>query len=153
MQENNWNSPQQLADSSQQIAYFQELKVFEMQYINQLCDELCQFVKDTTRGELMVCGSVAKIFSGMYSEDYTPKDIDFLVTPWVFRLLNERLRKFQNPNIITIEYRPCRYIVYTSDVAIEIWKGPFRYPLTIEKFKNKITYTKYLKDYVEHKNS
>lgn len=146
MRENNLNSPQQWA-------YFQELQVFDNKMINELCDELCEFVKDTAQGELIVCGSVAKIFSGMYPEDYTPKDIDFLVTPWVFRLLNERLRNFKNPNVITIEYRPYRYILYTYYVAIEIWKGPVKYPHTIEKFKNKITYTKYLKDYVEHKNS
>lgn len=113
MRENNLNSPQQWA-------YFQELQVFDNKMINELCDDLANEVRKLTSNEIMVCGSVSKIFAGEFSEQYTPKDIDFVVSKWDFRILSHQLSKFRN--VLMVEKLPHKIILYTKAfICIEIF--------------------------------
>lgn len=103
------------------INYFQELKVFEDNNVNILCDELSSLVKNFYGEELLVCGSLSKIFLGSLPDTYTPKDIDFIVNPIAFQRLYNRLEKLNS--VTMVEKQPHRIILYTKHfICIEIWK-------------------------------
>lgn len=99
---------------------FEELKVFENQRLNKLCDTLTEKVKEITQSELVVCGSVARLLAEKLPEQYLPKDIDFMVNPIVFRRL--LLERFDLDYVLMVEKSPKRIILYTDDdFCIEIW--------------------------------
>lgn len=120
--------------------YFQELKIFEDDRINQLCDILSDQVLNITGNELMICGSVSKVFAGEFLESYFPKDIDFIVHKWAFHLLIKRLENL--PNVVMIEKTPDKIILYTQySICIEIWYiTNYNAKMTKQFYKNTIPY-------------
>lgn len=103
----------------EQVRNFQELKIFENEKINKICDELCRLTKTITGKELIICGSMAKVFAGQLPQNYHPKDVDFTVSQWDFRKIKNHL-----PNtiegVIMIEKQPQRIILFAG-ICIEIW--------------------------------
>ena len=70
---------------------FQRFRVFDSDPMNELCDQVISMVQELTNETPAVCGSVAKIFGGQLEEDYTPKEVDFVVSRWAFRQLQWRM--------------------------------------------------------------
>lgn len=133
MQENNLNSEKFFHN------YFQELKVFENEKINALCDRLCLYCQ-VESGEIPVLtGSVAKMLHGGL-ENYNPKDVDFVVSYSTFRNLSVRLERMEG--VVMIERRPYRIILYTDeDICIEIWqKSPENDKMKLNYYQQKIPY-------------
>lgn len=120
--------------------HFQELKIFEDENMNIICDDLFHKVKEITKEELIICGSISKVFSGEYLESYMPKDIDFVISKWAFRLLANQLVGL--PKVVMIEKLPHKIILYTDVfVCIEIWfLGKKNEKMTKKYYKNKIPY-------------
>lgn len=118
---------------------FRELKIFENENINALCDRLCRYCEE--QGETPVLtGSVAKMMSEQLPQDYQPKDLDFVVSYPTFRNLIVRLNKMEG--VVMIEKRPRRIILYAEEgICIEIWqKSNLNHLQKIKKYKDKIAY-------------
>lgn len=122
---------------------FQALKIFEDESTNKICDDLSAFIFDKTGEELLIVGSVAKLFSEQLDSNYSPKDIDMVVSKAVFRRL-WGLDKNTFENIKMIEKRPERIILYTNKLALEIWEFATE-NINREKkyYKEKIPYLEY----------
>lgn len=105
---------------AQQENNFQRLKVFENPQINSLCDDMFHFVKNNLGEELLIVGSVAKVFANQLSKDYEPKDIDMVVSKQCFRKLSGSFPFFEN--VTMLEKNPQRIILYTPTMAIEVWE-------------------------------
>lgn len=94
--------------------YFQELQIFENEKINALCDEFCLYCQEQSGEIPILTGSVAKMLHGEL-ENYTPKDVDFVVSYSTFRNLSVRLDKMEG---VMIEKRPHRIILYTDENSV-----------------------------------
>lgn len=134
MQENNLNSERFVRN------YFQELKVFENEKINALCDQLCLYCQEQSGEIPILTGSVAKMMSEQLPQDYQPKDLDFVVSYPTFRNLIVRLNKMEG--VVMIEKRPRRIILYAEEgICIEIWQNKsVDKNKEIKKYKDKIAY-------------
>lgn len=119
---------------------FKDLKIFESQFLNEICDSLVYQVKKITGEDLYLVGSVAKIMSNHLPDDYAIKDIDFIVSSKAFRkLLPHRNSLVKNYRMI--ESRPERIIIYLDKFAIEIWNYKEQNTDKTPKiFNNKIHY-------------
>lgn len=102
---------------------FTTLNIFDDTRINTYLDTIYSAVLEvfTTEHLPVVCGSVAKVMQGVYSDNYLAKDIDFIVESWqVHRYLEYQLPLlFPNDRI---EVRPERVILFTPFIAIEFWR-------------------------------
>mgnify|MGYP000056182158 CR=1 FL=1 len=119
---------------------FQEVEVFEDAFMNEFCDTLTAKVKEITGEELFICGSLARMFSGELSEDYTPKDVDFVVSKGAFILLSRNPLVLQG--VVMVEKRPDRIVFFLENKhCVELWiflkedEGKSK-----QYFKNKILY-------------
>ena len=126
---------------------FQKFKVFDNDPMNKLCDQVISLVEELTNETPAVCGSVAKLFGEQLQEDYTPKDVDFVVSRWAFRQLLWKI-----PTEITgvkmIEQNPNRIILFTDyRYCIEIWvHNAVSEKRELKKYQNEILYTDYGKE-------
>ena len=123
----------------QESSMFQDLQIFENNDINIAVDSIYQLLEENfgSVGEkLQVCGSVAKILDQNLPEKYEPKDIDFVVTDFLFwRFLYANAEKICQ-NVIRMNYR----IVLTFDSCVaELWVPQHQHEIK-NIFKNKIYY-------------
>lgn len=117
---------------------FQKLNIFEDDIVNKACDHLIEITKEITSEDLLLWGSVAKILDEKLPKFYEPKDADFVLSPWAFRLLKSQLREFEN--VLSIEVRPNRIILYiSSKICIEIFEKNTN-NFTHKIYKSKIKY-------------
>nr|DAQ75477.1 MAG TPA: hypothetical protein [Caudoviricetes sp.] len=80
----------------------------------------------------IVCGSVAKVMQGVYSENYLAKDIDLVIESWqVHRYLEQQLPLLFPAD--RVEVRPERVILFTSFIAIEFWRPTLISPIAYYK--------------------
>ncbi|MDO5607987.1 MAG: hypothetical protein Q4G08_05965 [Capnocytophaga sp.] len=104
---------------------FETRQIFENNEINKVCDFIYSEINDTYGhcNHLVICGSVAKIWSGILPESYQPKDLDIQITDYLtYRFLVNNLHKWF-PNM-EVEARKMRLILYTGFVTIEFWGNP-----------------------------
>ena len=126
---------------------FQQQKIFEDTAVNEICDFIFNKVNDVfdKTTDIIIGGSVAKILSGYFCENYQPKDLDFVVRNYfVWRYLCANLQKWF-PEFKVKEIERERVILYTRTIAIEFWAGAN----DTRKISNKTNNIKYI-DY-EHK--
>lgn len=124
---------------------FQELQIFEDDRLNIFFDDLHHAILQYTGETMLICGSIAKIFSGEFTEDYRPKDVDLEVSKGSFRILTGIFQKTTIPGIVMVEKKPERIILYTETInCIEIWNATNYYQYKITKFKDKIPFKKYV---------
>lgn len=113
---------------------FTSLNVFNDVRLNAYLDTIYSAVLEvfTTEQLPVVCGSVAKVMQGVYSENYLAKDIDLVIESWqVHRYLEHQLPLlFPNDRI---EVRPERVILFTSFIAIEFWRPTLVSPIAYYK--------------------
>ena len=113
---------------------FTSLNVFNDVRLNAYLDTIYSAVLEvfTTEQLPVVCGSVAKVMQGVYSENYLAKDIDLVIESWqVHRYLEHQLPLlFPNDKI---EVRPERVILFTSFIAIEFWRPTLVSPIAYYK--------------------
>lgn len=133
MQENNLKSEKFVH------SYFQEFKVFENEKINVLCDRLCLYCQMESGEIPMLTGSVAKMLHGGL-ENYSPKDVDFVVSYSTFRNLSVRLNKMEG--VVMIEKRPMRIILYADEgICLEIWlRSKLNDKMQVKYYQDKIPY-------------
>lgn len=120
---------------------FQSLKVFDDNIVNKKIDEIYNLLNSNFRnikGKFAVCGSIAKILDGKFTEDYTPKDIDLLCRDsifWRFLIANHIKIKTQKTEIEESRIK----LFYKEGFLIEIWKE--KIPFVKEGiYKDKIEY-------------
>lgn len=123
---------------------FQQQNLFENQEINRICDQIFDKIisvyHKTT--DMVICGSVAKMLSGLFAENYTPKDLDFVVYDyWVWRHLRENLPKWFAEFHIEIRQKQ-RVILFTKIIAIEFWLD-LNQPLNTKQITENIKYIDY----------
>lgn len=118
---------------------FRELKIFENENINALCDRLCRYCEEQSGEIPVLTGSVAKMLHGGL-ENHTPKDVDFVVSYSTFRNLIVRLDKMEG--VVMIEKRPFRIVLYVeTDFCIEVWLKSIRNEtMNLNYYQNKIPY-------------
>lgn len=113
---------------------FTSLNIFNDVRLNAYLDTIYSAVLEvfTTEQLPVVCGSVAKVMQGVYSENYLAKDIDLVIESWqVHRYLEHQLPLlFPNDRI---EVRPERVILFTSFIAIEFWRPTLVSPIAYYK--------------------
>ena len=113
---------------------FTSLNVFNDVRLNAYLDTIYSAVLEvfTTEQLPVVCGSVAKVMQGVYSENYLAKNIDLVIESWqVHRYLEHQLPLlFPNDRI---EVRPERVILFTSFIAIEFWRPTLVSPIAYYK--------------------
>ena len=113
---------------------FTSLNVFNDARLNTYLDTIYSAVLEVFTAEQLpvVCGSVAKVMQGVYSENYLAKDIDCIVESWqVHRYLEHQLPLlFPNDRI---EVRPERVILFTPFIAIEFWRPTLISPIAYYK--------------------
>lgn len=113
---------------------FTSLNVFNDARLNTYLDTIYSAVLEvfTTEQLPVVCGSVAKVMQGVYSENYLAKDIDLVIESWqVHRYLEHQLPLlFPNDRI---EVRPERVILFTPFIAIEFWRPTLISPIAYYK--------------------
>ncbi len=122
--------------------HFTDLCFFENRQINIFLDKIYSAVLEHFESEKLpkLCGSVAYMLHGLYSENYIPKDIDLEVDNWqVYRFLKYELPKMF-PDFDFVEIKEERLILYTSEIVIEFWKPIKKHTIT-DFYKNKIKYT------------
>ena len=121
---------------------FTDLDIFADERLNTYLDTIYNAVlKEFPNEQLPVlCGSVAKVMQGVYSENYIVKDIDLIVEHWqVHRYLEHQLPLlFPNDRI---EIRTERVILYTQFIAIEFWRPNEQIQTSL--YKNLIKYKRY----------
>lgn len=121
---------------------FTTLNVFNDARLNTYLDTIYSAIIAAFSEEQLpiVCGSVAKIMQGVYSDNYLAKDIDLVIESWqVHRYLEQQL-----PLIFPadrVEVRPERVILFTSFIAIEFWRPTLISPIAY--YKNTIKYYVY----------
>lgn len=113
---------------------FTSMNVFNDARLNTYLDTIYSAVLEVFTAEQLpvVCGSVAKVMQGVYSENYLAKDIDCIVESWqVHRYLEHQLPLlFPNDRI---EVRPERVILFTPFIAIEFWRPTLISPIAYYK--------------------
>lgn len=113
---------------------FTSLNVFNDARLNTYLDTIYSAIAADFGEEQLpiVCGSVAKVMQGVYSENYLVKDIDLVIESWqVHRYLEQQL-----PLIFPtdrVEVRPERVILFTSFIAIEFWRPTLISPIAYYK--------------------
>ena len=113
---------------------FSNLNVFNDKRINAYLDTIYSAVLEvfTTEQLPVVCGSVAKVMQGVYSENYLAKDIDLVIESWQVHRYLERQLPLLFPND-RIEVRPERVILFTTFIAIEFWRPTLVSPIAYYK--------------------
>lgn len=112
---------------------FTSLNVFNDARLNTYLDTIYSAIAAAFGEQLpIVCGSVAKVMQGVYSENYLAKDIDLVIESWqVHRYLEQQL-----PLIFPadrVEVRPERVILFTLFIAIEFWRPTLISPIAYYK--------------------
>lgn len=124
-----------------EVGKFQDLKVFEDENVNKTIDSIYELLKSNfgdLGGNFAVCGSVAKILDGKFTEDYSAKDIDLLCRDkFIWRYLTANYHTFET---IKSELEPFRVkLFFKGGFLVEIWNE--KLPFTKEGiYKNKIHY-------------
>lgn len=107
---------------------FSKENIFEDERVNQVCDKVFAEVQkyyDACRN-IILCGSCAKILSGVFSEEYTPKDVDFVVKNYfVWRYIRENIQQWFDQEVEIIEKE--RVMIHFPFITVEFWLN------TIEK--------------------
>jgi hypothetical protein len=113
---------------------FTSLNVFNDIRLNAYLDTIYSAVLEvfTTEQLPVVCGSVAKVMQGVYSENYLAKDIDLVIESWQVHRYLERQLPLLFPND-RIEVRPERVILFTTFIAIEFWRPTLVSPIAYYK--------------------
>lgn len=102
---------------------FTSLNVFNDARLNTYLDTIYSAIAAAFGKEQLpiVCGSVAKVMQGVYSDNYLAKDIDLVIESWqVHRYLEQQLPLLFPTD--RVEVRPERVILFTSFIAIEFWR-------------------------------
>ena len=121
---------------------FTSLNVFNDARLNTYLDTIYSAIAADFGEEQLpiVCGSVAKVMQGVYSENYLAKDIDLVIESWqVHRYLEQQLPLLFPTD--RVEVRPERVILFTSFIAIEFWRPTLISPIAY--YKNTIKYYVY----------
>jgi hypothetical protein len=121
---------------------FTSLNVFNDDRLNTYLDTIYSAVLEvfTTEHLPVVCGSVAKVMQGVYSENYLAKDIDLVIESWQVHRYLEQLLPLLFPTD-RVEVRPERVILFTSFIAIEFWRPTLISPIAF--YKNTVKYYVY----------
>lgn len=121
---------------------FTSLNVFNDARLNTYLDTIYSAVLEvfTTEHLPVVCGSVAKVMQGVYSENYLAKDIDLVIESWQVHRYLEQLLPLLFPTD-RVEVRPERVILFTSFIAIEFWRPTLISPIAF--YKNTVKYYVY----------
>lgn len=121
---------------------FTSLNVFNDARLNTYLDTIYSAIAAAFGEEQLpiVCGSVAKVMQGVYSENYLAKDIDLVIESWqVHRYLEQQLPLLFPAD--RVEVRPERVILFTSFIAIEFWRPTLISPIAY--YKNTVKYYVY----------
>jgi len=121
---------------------FTSLNVFNDARLNTYLDTIYSAIAAAFGKEQLpiVCGSVAKIMQGVYSDNYLAKDIDLVIESWqVHRYLEQQLPLLFPAD--RVEVRPERVILFTSFIAIEFWRPTLISPIAF--YKNTVKYYVY----------
>ena len=113
---------------------FTSLNVFNDARLNTYLDTIYSAIAAAFGEQLLpiVCGSVAKVMQGVYSENYLAKDIDLVIESWqVHRYLEQQLPLLFPTD--RVEVRPERVILFTSFIAIEFWRPTLISPIAYYK--------------------
>lgn len=113
---------------------FTSLNVFNDARLNTYLDTIYSAIATAFGKEQLpiVCGSVAKVMQGVYSENYLAKDIDLVIESWqVHRYLEQQLPLLFPAD--RVEVRPERVILFTSFIAIEFWRPTLISPIAYYK--------------------
>lgn len=121
---------------------FTTLNVFNDARLNTYLDTIYSAIVAAFGKEQLpiVCGSVAKVMQGVYSDNYLAKDIDLVIESWqVHRYLEQQLPLLFPAD--RVEVRPERVILFTSFIAIEFWRPTLISPIAY--YKNTVKYYVY----------
>lgn len=113
---------------------FTTLNVFNDARLNTYLDTIYSAIAAAFGEQLLpiVCGSVAKVMQGVYSDNYLAKDIDLVIESWqVHRYLEQQLPLLFPTD--RVEVRPERVILFTSFIAIEFWRPTLISPIAYYK--------------------
>ena len=113
---------------------FTSLNVFNDARLNTYLDTIYSAIVSAFGKEQLpiVCGSVAKVMQGVYSDNYFAKDIDLVIDSWqVHRYLEQQLPLLFPAD--RVEVRPERVILFTSFIAIEFWRPTLISPIAYYK--------------------
>lgn len=113
---------------------FTSMNVFNDARLNTYLDTIYSAIATAFSEEQLpiVCGSVAKVMQGVYSENYLAKDIDLVIESWqVHRYLEQQLPLLFSAD--RVEVRPERVILFTSFIAIEFWRPTIISPIAYYK--------------------
>lgn len=113
---------------------FTSLNVFNDARLNTYLDTIYSAIAAAFGEQQLpiVCGSVAKVMQGVYSENYLAKDIDLVIESWqVHRYLEQQLPLLFPTD--RVEVRPERVILFTSFIAIEFWRPTLISPIAYYK--------------------
>ena len=113
---------------------FTTLNVFNDARLNTYLDTIYSAIATAFSEEQLpiVCGSVAKVMQGVYSDNYLAKDIDLVIESWqVHRYLEQQLPLLFPAD--RVEVRPERVILFTSFIAIEFWRPTIISPIAYYK--------------------
>lgn len=113
---------------------FTSLNVFNDARLNTYLDTIYSAIATAFSEEQLpiICGSVAKVMQGMYSDNYLAKDIDLVIESWqVHRYLEQQLPLLFPAD--RVEVRPERVILFTSFIAIEFWRPTLISPIAYYK--------------------
>jgi len=113
---------------------FTSLNVFNDARLNTYLDTIYSAIAADFGEEQLpiVCGSVAKVMQGVYSDNYLSKDIDLVIESWqVHRYLEQQLPLLFPAD--RVEVRPERVILFTSFIAIEFWRPTLISPIAYYK--------------------
>lgn len=122
--------------------HFSDLEFFENKQINLFLDQIYSAVLVHFEADKLpvICGSVACMLHGLYSDNYIPKDVDLEVKDWqVYRFLEYELPNMF-PDFEFVILKNERLILYTSEIVFEFWKPIKKHTIT-DFYKNKIKYT------------
>lgn len=113
---------------------FTSLNIFNDARLNTYLDTIYSAIAAAFGKEQLpiVCGSVAKVMQGVYSDNYLAKDIDLVIESWqVHRYLEQQLPLLFPTD--RVEVRPERVILFTSFIAIEFWRPTLISPIAYYK--------------------
>ena len=113
---------------------FTSLNVFNDARLNTYLDTIYSAIAADFGEEQLpiVCGSVAKVMQGVYSDNYLSKDIDLVIESWqVHRYLEQQLPLLFPAD--RVEVRPERVILFTPFIAIEFWRPTLISPIAYYK--------------------
>ena len=113
---------------------FTSLNVFNDARLNTYLDTIYSAIATAFSEEQLpiVCGSVAKVMQGVYSQNYLAKDIDLVIESWqAHRYLEQQLPLLFPAD--RVEVRPERVILFTPFIAIEFWRPTLISPIAYYK--------------------